>query len=100
MIRAMAKAGHAGKTVASSLDMSLGAVMTIAVKNKIPFAKLSKSERAAKIGGEMAAEAATYWPKMQEIYKEELKREIEAAKREAPYAKPYKPASDRNGNPL
>lgn len=31
--------------------------------------------------------------------RQELKREIAAAKREAPYALPYKPLLDRCGNP-
>jgi hypothetical protein len=96
-MRVLAAEGHSRKTASGELGMTLSALDYHANNHKIAFQRMTKSARAEELGPTIAAR---YTAKMREVYKQELAREIAAAKREMPTAPPYRPAVNGSGEPV
>jgi hypothetical protein len=86
-VMGLAGRGYSRKMIAAELGITMDALVYLCRGHTIKFRRLAKATRAE----EFSEEAAAYTDKMREVYKQELANEIAAAKREAPYAPPYKP---------
>lgn len=96
-MRELAAAGHSRKTASGELGITVAALDYHANNHKISFQRMTKTARAEELGPTIAA---SYTAKMREVYKQELAREIAAARDAMPYTPPYRPPTNQNGEPV